>query len=87
MALNKFSRISTILANRSYFTYSNQISQPISRTPPYSDARKAVECIKSGKTRLIACNKLWVLRFGFTCNSGKIKVVSVLILSRTEQTG
>lgn len=43
-------RISSILSRRSYFTYSNQISQPLDRTPPYLEAREAVSCIKSGDT-------------------------------------
>jgi hypothetical protein len=62
MAMNKFSRISSILANRTYFTYSNQISQPLERTPPYVEARKAVECIKSGKVvkaRAINCREIF----------------------------
>lgn len=40
------------LANRNYFTYSNQISQPLERTPPFVDAREAVKCIKSGKQNI-----------------------------------
>lgn len=54
MALNQLIRssvpkLSPVLANRTYFTYSNCISQPLERTPPYVEAREAVKCIKSGK--------------------------------------
>ncbi|CAO1438142.1 unnamed protein product [Diamesa serratosioi] len=42
---------SSFLARKNtYFTYSNQISQPLQRTPPYVEAREAVSCIKSGDT-------------------------------------
>lgn len=33
-----------------YFTYSNQISQPMDRKPTYTTAEEAVKCIKSGNT-------------------------------------
>lgn len=53
MALNQLRssalKINSILANRTFFTYSKCISQPMERDPAYVDARKAVECIKSGK--------------------------------------
>ena len=43
---------SSFLARKNtYFTYSNQISQPLQRTPPYVEAREAVSCIKSGKNQ------------------------------------
>lgn len=42
-------KVNSILANRTFFTYSKCISQPMERDPAYVDARKAVECIKSGK--------------------------------------
>lgn len=45
---NATSKLSSIFARRSYFTYSNQISQPLQRSPPYVAAREAVACIKSG---------------------------------------
>lgn len=32
----------------SYFTYSNQISQPLEREPKYTTAEEAVKVIKSG---------------------------------------
>ena len=45
---------SSFLARKNtYFTYSNQISQPLQRTPPYVEAREAVSCIKSGKNQII----------------------------------
>lgn len=31
-----------------YYTYSNQISQPLERKPTYTTAEEAVKCIKSG---------------------------------------
>jgi hypothetical protein len=55
MAFNQLLRssvpkISPVLANRTFFTYSNCISQPLpDRTPAYVEAREAVKCIKSGK--------------------------------------
>lgn len=49
MLAHKISRISSIVANRTFFTYSNQISQPLQRSPPYVEAKEAVSCIKSGK--------------------------------------
>lgn len=48
MASISVRRFPSILKSRSYFTYANQISQPLERTPPYVAAREAVECIKSG---------------------------------------
>lgn len=41
-------KINSILANRTYFTYSKCISQPLERDAPYVEAREAVKCIKSG---------------------------------------
>lgn len=35
-----------------YFTYSNQISQPLERQPKYTTAEEAVKVIKSGKSQL-----------------------------------
>lgn len=32
-----------------YYTYSNQISQPLERKPTYTTAEEAVKCIKSGQ--------------------------------------
>lgn len=55
MALNQLLRLSalrasSVLANRTYFTYSQSISQPLPRDPAYVEAREAVKCIKSGDT-------------------------------------
>lgn len=62
MAYRSLSRVSSILSNRSYFTYSNQISQPLERTPPYVEAREAVACIKSGKK--LPSNRKSIKRIG-----------------------
>lgn len=42
-------RANSVLASRTYFTYSTSISQPLERKTSYVEARKAVECIKSGR--------------------------------------
>lgn len=43
-------KVNSILANRTFFTYSKCISQPLERDPAYVEAREAVKCIKSGDT-------------------------------------
>lgn len=51
---NNFSRISggvlSVKSNRSYFTYTQSLSQPLDRKPEYVSAKEAFEkCLKSGK--------------------------------------
>lgn len=40
---------SLLVRKNNYFTYSNQISQPMERTPEFVSAQEAVKCIKSGE--------------------------------------
>jgi len=46
-------KVNSILANRTFFTYSKCISQPLERDPAYMEARKAVSMIKSGNKNLL----------------------------------
>jgi hypothetical protein len=52
LSSNALSRIPKVLSaarNNFYFTYSNQIAQPIpNKTPKFCEAAEAVKCIKSG---------------------------------------
>jgi hypothetical protein len=53
MALNMMRMKRLMGSMRTYFTYSNQISQPLERVPPMVSAKEAVSCIKSGKDESI----------------------------------
>jgi hypothetical protein len=40
--------LGSFIGRNSYFTYSNQISQPMNKDPQWASAEEAVKCIKSG---------------------------------------
>lgn len=46
----RFASATATTSSKTYFTYSNQISQPMDRKPKYTTAEEAVKCIKSGNT-------------------------------------
>lgn len=52
--IRNLTRVSSALKARSFFTYSNQISQPLERKAQYyGEAKEAVSCIKSGKRKAV----------------------------------
>lgn len=46
----RFASATATSSSKTYFTYSNQISQPMDRKPKHTTAEEAVKCIKSGST-------------------------------------
>lgn len=53
--------LGSMMGRNNYFTYSNQISQPMERDPQWVSAQEAVKCIKSGNFRQVSrkfCNRL-----------------------------
>lgn len=47
--LKQFGRLTSIAANRTFYTYSTEPSQPLNREPVFCSIDDAVKCVKSGK--------------------------------------
>lgn len=49
LSLKRFWQLASIDANRTYYTYSPEPSQPLNREPIFCSIDDAVKCVKSGK--------------------------------------
>lgn len=51
--INISASLQSVRSNRSYFTYTQELSQPLDRKPEFVSAKEAFEkCLKSGKNYL-----------------------------------